>query len=480
MELFIILASLLLAVAAIGLLRSRALQELIAGAASLALFLGAAAIVRKVASGGTYSPAPLFAVDALAAIVLAIIAVIGLAATAYSWQYFRQETEKGIVGPSRVRQYFILLNVFLAAMVFAVTVNSPILAWISIEVTTLSTALLISFYNKPSTIEAAWKYLIISSIGLLMGFFGTLLYFTAFGTAAAQGFVGWPDLIAGAGQLDPLIAKAAFIFVLIGYGTKVGFVPMHTWKPDVYSKAPAPLGALFSGALLPVAFITILRFKSITDIAAGPDFSRNLFVIFGVMSMAIPAAIILTVRNYKRLLAYSSIENAGLMALGFGFGGLGAFAAVLHMIYHSLIKAALFFLSGNFLLKYHSAKIRSVRSALAVMPATAVLFLVGFFAITGAPPFGIFFSKILLLSAGLATRPVFTAAAALLSVVLFVGFFKQVSAMTFGARPEEIPAEKENVWLIIPPLALILLTLYLSFALPAFLQTLIREAIRNF
>src|ERR1035437_4712497 len=174
--------------------------------------------------------------------MILIVSFIGFFTIIYSIQYLRKETTKNIIGFTRVKQYFILLNLFLVAMFLSISASNPIFAWISIEATTLSTAFLVSFYNKPSSVEAAWKYLIINSVGLLLGFFGTLLYFTEI--HGVGGAISWHLLLENSSNLNPLIAKIAFIFVLIGYGTKVGFVPMHTWKPDAYSKAPAPLGAL--------------------------------------------------------------------------------------------------------------------------------------------------------------------------------------------------------------------------------------------
>jgi hydrogenase-4 component F len=448
-------------------------------AATIALAV-AIFVAINVAAHGTYAPFSFFSIDALSAIVMLIIACVGLAATAYSIEYLRQETAKNIIGStsmtkiySRTREYFILLNIFLAAMFFAVTVSSPIFAWIFIEATTLSTALLISFYNKPSAVEAAWKYLIVNSVGLLLGFLGTLLYFTAVNASADGGLVSWQLLMANATHLDPLIAKIAFVFVLIGYGTKIGFVPMHTWKPDAYSKAPAPLGALFSGALLPAAFIILLKCRAVTDAAVGSSFSSYLLIAFGIVSIAVAALIIFASRNYKRMLAYSSIENAGIMALGFGFGGLGIFAAMLHMIYHSLVKSSLFFSSGNFLLKYSSARIANVKGALKAIPVTSTLFLIGFFFITGAPPAGIFFTEVMIFSSGMAAYPVVSIVALFFMAILFVGFFHRATAMVFGEKPTDIAVGEGSVWLIVPPLALIALALGLSVYLPAFMQTLL-------
>lgn len=476
MEILIILGSLFVAVCLGLLVKHRLAIECATVIASCVSLVASVLIAFRVATLGTYAVFAVFSIDAFAAIVMLIIASVGLTTTMYSVSYLRQETAKGIVGFTRVRQYYILLNVFLMAMFAAVAVNSPVLSWICIEATTLSTAFLISFYNKPSAIEAAWKYLMINSIGLLLGFFGSLLYFTSMHSVSEMGFVSWESLIAHASQVDPLIAKIAFIFVLIGYGTKVGLAPMHTWKPDAYSKAPNPIGALLAGSLLPVAFLMILKFRIITDTAVGPQFSQNLLMVFGILSMAVAAFIMFNANNYKRVLAYSSIENAGVVALGFSFGGLGASAAILHLIYHSLVKGVMFFSSGNILLKYHSAKIRNIKGAISVLPITSVLFIAGFLVVTGIPPFGIFYTKMQILLAGIHAHPVVSIVALALMTLVFIGFFKQVSAMFFGRKPEDMERGEESVWLIIPPMVLLIGIVILSVYLPPFLSVLIQHA----
>jgi hydrogenase-4 component F len=480
MELFLIMTAFILAALATFLVNRRGVIEGLAIAAAFVACFESFAIAFKVASSGVYSPTVFFSVDSLGAIVMLIISCIGFATAVYSAQYLRQETAKKIIGFRRVKQYFILLNLFLMAMFFAISANSPIFAWISIEATTLSTAFLISFYNKPSSMEAAWKYLIINSVGLLLGFFGTLLYFTAFGDTGGGAFVSWQAITDNASHLNPLIAKVAFIFVLIGYGTKAGLAPMHTWLPDAHSKAPAPISALLSGALLNVALVLVLRFKIITDASIGQSFSQELLIIFGLLSICIGALIIFTQTNYKRLIAYSSIENMGVMALGFGFGGIGIFGAILHMIYNALTKSALFLSAGTIFLRYSSTKIVNVRGALTTLPVTSILFFAGFFSITGIPPFGVFFTKVYILSAGIQTHSVVAIAALLFMTIVFVGFFKHMVAMVFGEKPADIVAGKENIWLVIPPLTLIAIVLYLSFSLPPFLHTLINEVVLRY
>jgi len=480
MEIIFIITTLIITALLNILIKRRFVIEFFSIIASSVALFESIVVALKVSASGVYSPFVFFSVDSLGAIVMLIIACIGFIATIYSIQYLRQETAKGIIGFTRVRQYFVLLNIFLAAMFLAVTANSPIFAWISIEATTLSTAFLISFYNKPSAIEAAWKYLIINSIGLLLGFLGTLLYSTSVSSLGENGFVSWQSLMANVAHLDPLIAKIAFIFVLIGYGTKVGFAPMHTWLPDAHSKAPAPISALLSGVLLNVALVVLLRFKIITDAVVDQHFTQNLLIAFGLFSIAIATFIILNQKNYKRLLAYSSIENMGIIALGFGFGGLGILGAIMHMIYHSLVKSVLFLSAGTIFLKYSSTKISKIGGALAILPMTGIFFIIGFLVITGAPPFGIFFSKILIVSEGIKTYPIVSVLALFLMAIVFIGFFKHVSAMFFSEKSKDIKIGENSVWLIIPPAILLVIIIILSFYIPPFLSRLINDAVSHY
>ncbi len=480
MELTIILIS-TLATAIICLAsRQRLIIEFASVISAFVTLFESTLVALKVSSFGTYTPYKFITIDSLGAIVMLIISLVGSAAVMYSVAYLREETKKQIIGFTRVKQYFVLLNLFLAAMFLAVASNNPILTWISIEATTLSTAFLISFYNKPTSLEAAWKYLVINSVGLLLGFFGTLLYFTSFKLVGEANTISWNTLLLNAGYLDPMIAKIAFVFVLIGYGTKIGFAPMHTWLPDAHSKAPAPISALLSGVLLNVAFIAVLRFKLVTDAAVGIDFSRNLLIIFGLLSIFVASLIIFTQKNYKRMLAYSSIENMGIIALGFGFGGLGSVAALLHMIYHSLLKSSLFFSAGNIFLKYSSTKIDKIKGTMKALPITAVLFLMGFFAITGTPPFGVFLTKIYILSAGMSAHPIVTVISFVLMSLVFVGFFQKAAAMTFGEKPQGIDSGENNVWLIIPSMAFITIVVCLSFYIPPFLINLLNSTASHY
>ena len=481
MEIIIIITALLGAALVAAFCKNRTVIEIAAVAAVLAAISLAVTTAYNVAYYGPYYPYALFAVDELAALVLLIICTLGCAAGIYSVAYLRQESAKQILELNKVKQYFSLLNVFLAVMVITVTASSPIFTWIAIEATTLAATFLISFYNKKTSTEAAWKYLIINSLGLLLGFFGTLLYFTALQGSAIEGIASWRDLLANAIALDPLIAKIAFVFVLIGYGTKAGLAPMHTWLPDAHGKAPAPISALLSGVLLNVAFISILRFKLITDVAVGGGaVSQNLLIMFGLCSIVVSALVIFTQKNYKRLLAYSSIENMGIIAIGFGLGGFGALAGLLHIIYHSLIKSALFLLAGTVFLRYSTTKITNIRGMCSALPITGVLFFLGFLAITGLPPFGLFFTKIYIFSEAIHWSVPIASTALVFISILFIGFFKHFSKMFFGSRSPEIKAGETNVWLIISPLLLIAGALFLSLYMPPFMQLLINKAVTGY
>jgi len=449
---------------------------MIAILASLGELTATVIAVAAVVKNGSYASAVYFSIDSLGAILLILVAVIGFIVSWYSVGYLKAEVAKNIIGFSRVRQYFILLHLFLFAMFFAIITPNPIMMWIAIEATTLSTAFLISFYNKPSAMEAAWKYLILNSVGLLLGFFGTLLFLYPSLQAGQEGLITWHSIRANVAGFDPFVVKIAFIFILIGYGTKMGLVPMHTWLPDAHSKAPVPISGLLSGVLLNIAFLAILRFKSVVDLAVGRDFSQELLIFFGIVSILVSAFIIFIQKNYKRLLAYSSIEHMGVMALGFGFGGLGASAALLHMIYHSLAKSLLFLSSGHIFLKYSSTKILLVKGVMSVLPFTGVSFIIGFLAITGIPPFGIFITEFSILSAGIQNHPIVTLMALFGLTLVFIGFFRHTVAMIFGENETGMQPGEAGAWTMAPVVILAVMLTVTSFYVPSFLALLINAA----
>jgi hydrogenase-4 component F len=417
-----------------------------------------------------------FELDPLSAIILSVIAFVGTNAMLYSSGYLSEEEKKGYVTPKKMREYYILLNAFLFAMFLAASTTSPVLMWIAIEATTLATVFLISFYNKTSSIEAAWKYVVINSVGLLLGFFGMILLIASIGATGGESLLSWSDLRMIAGGASPLAAHVAFIFILVGFGTKVGLAPMHTWLPDAHSKAPVPISALLSGVLLNVAFLALVRFKGIVDTVSADHFAGNLMIGFGLLSVVIVAFTLLRQKHYKRLFAYSSIENMGLIAIGTGVGGIGAMGAVLHIIYHALTKSMLFMSSGNIFLKYSSTKIDSVRGMIRTLPKTSIVFFLGIFILVGMPPFGIFASKFAILSAATNTSIYLLVALLLALILVFVGFLRHAALMLYGEPNGEIAIGEHNSLTLIPLFVILVVLIVLSLYVPAPIAKLIGEA----
>src|SRR3989344_2812267 len=437
-------------IAAIAGRTRQGIIEYVAVGAGIVQTLLALSIALATVSGKTVAMGSLFAADALGAFALLFTTVVGLAAAVHSVGYLREECQKGFIGFRRVREYYVLFPLFFCAMFVAAATASPIIMWTAIEATTLATAFLISFYNKPSALEAGWKHLIVNSVGLLLGFLGTLLFLNAAaGAGATSPFASWSTLHAISDSLDPLLIKIAFIFVIVGYGTKVGFVPMHTWLPDAHGKAPIPISSLLSGVLLNMALIAILRFHSITDAVIGPSFSQQLLIGFGIVSLVVAALIIFNQKNYKRMLAYSSIEHMGIMSIGFGIGGVATVAALFHMLYHALLKPILFFCAGNFFIKFSSTKTTNIRGALKLLPFSSVVFFAALLAISGILPFGIFFTELSILAAGMAHYPLLMLIILVALAIVLAGFLRSTTHMLFSQAPTDLKAGESSPWMTV-------------------------------
>jgi len=481
MALLIIIGTILMA-ASLSLLVKKKSELLgwITMVASIIELLATLFVASQVLKNGAYALNSYLSVDYLGIIVMLIVAVIGLAASWYSISYLKVEMAHDVIGFRRVKQFFVLLHLFILAMFFAIMTTNPILMWISIEATTLSTAFLISFYGKPSAIEAAWKYLIINSVGLLIGFLGTLLFFHPAIGSPHNGLLTWGWMTDNVSKFDPSVIRLAFIFVLVGYGTKVGLVPMHTWLPDAHSKAPVPISSLLSGVLLNVAFLAVLRFKVITDLVVGSAYSQELLIFFGLASILVSAFIIFTQKNYKRLLAYHSIEHMGIITLGFGFGGIASFAALLHLIYHALAKSALFLLAGNILLKYGSTKMKNVKGIIKTLPITSVLFFIGFLVLAGIPPFGIFITEFSILLTGIQISLIITIIVLFSLAFVAAGIIRHISEMIFGESEQSILDGEAGINTIFPAAILIAILIFISFFIPTEMQSLLHSATLNY
>ena len=351
----------------------------------------------------------------------------------------------------QLRRYQIFINLFIASMLLAVSANNVGLMWIAIEATTIFSALIIPLKLSKTSVEASWKYILICSVGIALAFTGTVLvYFDFFALSGrVDNALNWTVLLQTAPGLHPEVMRLAFVFLLVGYGTKAGLAPMHTWLPDAHSEAPAPLSATMSGVLLAVALYAILRWKVVVDAALGTGYTNNLLLVLGLLSLIIASFSMVLSKNYKRLLAYSSIEHTGLTCLGLALGPLGTFAALLHLVNNSLAKSMLFLLSGRILHRYNTTEISKVSGLLKAMPLTAGLFAAGILAIIGLPPFGIFVSEFALIRAGFdAGRPWLMGIVLALLAVAFVALLNILNRMLFGKPSDGVAVGEIDGWQI--------------------------------
>ncbi|MEI6795943.1 MAG: hydrogenase 4 subunit F [Methanomassiliicoccales archaeon] len=387
--------------------------------------------------------------DSLSAFMIAMISFVGLITSLYSVSYMRHEVETGEVASDRLRLYYTFLHLFMLTMLLVCVVDNLGIMWIAIEATTLASAFLVGFYEKPEALEAAWKYIIICSVGITLALLGTVLTYASSVNALGEisDALSFTTLRDNAALLDPTFLKIAFIFIMVGYGTKVGLAPMHTWLPDAHSQAPSPVSGLLSAVLLNCALYGILRFHIIVSIAV-PGFSSTLLILFGLLSLATAAAFIIVSKDIKRMLAYSSIEHMGIIALGFGLGGFfGVFGALLQMLNHAIAKCLMFFTAGSVVQKYATKEMSQIRGLGTVMPVTALLLVGGALAITGSPPFGLFISEISILQAGLNTGQWLVSALYMgLVALIFAAFMFHIGRMVFGPPAEDVTPGEGHPW----------------------------------
>src|ERR1039457_3305748 len=344
--------------------------------------------------------------DALSAWMVLLIAIVSLATSLYAVRYFRRDLANGTVTERRFREYYVLTPLFATGMLLVVLANNLGVMWIAVEATALSSVLLVALYNRKTSLEAAWKYVMLGGVGLVLALFGTIFtYAAAIGkTGGEMPSFNWSRLLAMAPQLDHHLITLAFIFVLVGYGTKAGLAPMHTWLPDAHSEAPSPTSAMLSGVSLKIAVYALVRFHILTTACLHSSFSSNLLLGFGLFSMLLAGPFILVQQNLKRMLAYSSLEHVGLIFVAVGMNApLTVFGALLHMGYHALTKPVLFFAAGNIHQTCHTLQMRLIGlGMLKLLPVTAVCMALAAAAAVGLPPFGLFFSEMTILTGGFA------------------------------------------------------------------------------
>ncbi|MBP8641367.1 MAG: hydrogenase 4 subunit F [Oscillospiraceae bacterium] len=440
----------LIAVLMFLIIKENKIQHAISVVTSLLLILIAVYLTREVMLFGKleYSSfGGFFYIDSLSIIILDIVLIIYLMASVYSIQYMNHEIKHEKIKPNSLRTYYILLYSFVFTMVFALSVKNMGIMWIAIEATTLSSAFLVGFYNNKQSLEAAWKYIIVCSVGIAIALLGiTLLHLSSIGVLEKQQFLSWTALFENAGALKSSIVRLAFIFILIGFGTKAGLAPMHTWLPDAHSQAPSPISALLSGVLLNSAMYGIIRTVAIVNRNLGSSvFTGRLLMGLGLLSILTAAIFILTQKDYKRLLAYSSIEHMGIIAFALGvFSPLSIFGALFHTINHSLTKSMLFLSSGNILQKYNTKQISKITGVLKVLPVSGLAFLIGLFAITGTPPFSIFSSELSIIVSAFQTSHRFIGVIfVVLLAVVFAGFAVTLFKMFYIKTGEDIPKSGE-------------------------------------
>ena len=370
------------------------------------------------------------------------------------------------------------LLLFLGTMSMVTLADHPIVLWIAIEATTLVSAPLIFIHRSREALEATWKYVLICSVGIALALLGCFFITLAIDIADVDVALTFTSLNKVAAKLDPLWLKVGFIFVIIGFGTKMGLAPMHTWLPDAHSEAPSPASALLSGALLNCAFLGIYKVHTLMYLAGLGAFSSNLLIGFGLTSMFVAGVFILRQSDYKRMLAYSSIENMGIIAFGVGIGGVAVYGAILHLIHHSLIKSSLFLSAGNVLIGFQTKLVDQVGQMAKFLPKTFLSFFAGFLGISGLPPFGIFISELfILLGAIQAGHPVYAALFVFALILVVAGSAQIVTGMSFAKGVAEVQGV-ERFMRVMPPYVLLLASIVLCLWMPDGIYTAILNTIQ--
>lgn len=480
MAIALLLIPFLSAVFSIIVRRAKMAERIATAGSILTLALGAAVAWSVSANGNIYGFGGYLAIDKLSMLMVLLITSIGAGAILFSLSYVKEEVERGHFAQDRVRWYYSFLNFFVLAMLLSVVTGNLGMFWVAMELTTLTSALMVSFYRTRASLEAAWKYVILCSAGIGFALLGTILtYYSS--TGGIGGTLNWSVLMQHSSRLNPVTMQLAFIFILVGYGTKAGLVPMHTWLPDAHSLAPTPVSGLLSGVLLSCAMYGIIRYDAIAVGAIGATYPGILLITFGLISILTAALFMLVQKDYKRLLAYSSIEHMGIIAFAIGLGSkLAIYGAIFHLVNHAISKSTLFFIAGRINHIFRSKQIGRVRGIIGVSPVTGAFFIAGILAIAGSPPFGLFASEFIILSGGFAVGKMVVSLVALFSIIVaFSGLAYYLSRITFGPRtrrPISHPRFRLPVAIFTVGLSsMALIGLYI----PAWLNSLLNEIARS-
>ncbi len=449
---------------------------------SSANFVVSALLMLKVMEHGAFKN-NWFQIDEFNVYLVVLTTFVAMTTSIFSRPYMEHVCHMGWTNKKGMRLYHSMYQLFQFTMLAALTTNNLGVLWISVEGATLATVLLVSLYRTPEAIEAAWKYFMLCGTGIAMALFGTvLLYFAAQhipGFDAEQGLT-WSVLFESSKQMHPVIISIAFVFLLVGYGTKVGLVPLHNWLPDAHSEGPTPMSAVLSGLLLNVALYAVIRMKMIVDNALvssnHPHLAGYMLMSFGLLSFVVAAFFLHRQRDIKRMFSYSSIEHMGLMTFAFGIGGpLATFAGLFHMLVHSLTKSAIFVTVGHATHISGTQNIEKIRGLIRTQPSVGWPLLLGVAAIAGFPPFGIFTSEFLLLIATMKSWPWLAPILLIGLAIAFAGLFRFLHPMVYGEVPDGQQAVKANMW---PVILHLILVLWLGLYIPDTLANWLNEATR--
>jgi len=408
------------------------------------------------------------AIDALGLVILTIVSILFAVVAVYAVGYLSIESPRG------GRAFVSCLLAFLATTSLVALSHHLALLWVGMEATTLALAPLVFHRHDRHSLEAVWKYLVLSSVGIALALLGT------FFLAAAQ-VQGRPllieDLLAGAKTLQPGLLRAAFVFLLVGFGTKMGLAPLHAWKPDTYGEAPSLVAGLMAGALTSCAFLGLARVAQVMTAAGQGPFMQPVLLAFGVFSLLVAAAFMIGQTDLKRLLAYSSVEHMGLLVLGLGLGGTGVWGTVLHVLNNGLAKGLTFLTVGNIVLATGTSHAPSMRGMLRRLPVSGVLLLVGLFAVTGSPPFGMFVSEFTILGAAIGQgHPWVGFSMVVLLAIIFVGMARTILEVLYGDPGDHGPEPREGALRVAGPIVLAVVALLLGLYLPVPLRQVLARA----
>jgi hydrogenase-4 component F len=444
---------------------------------SFGTFLASAFLtVRVITDGPMTALSEQFFVDSFNVFLVALTAFVAFTTSLFSRPYMRIEQHHGKLTINMLRLYYSMYQLFTFTMLLALLTNNLGIMWVAMEAATLTTVLLVSLYRTPASLEAAWKYFILCGVGIAQALFGTiLLYFAAEKVLGAGGTaLLWTHLDAVKTELEPTVLSLAFVFLLVGYGTKVGLAPLHNWLPDAHAEGPTPVSAVLSGLLLNVALYAVVRSKVLVDGALGSHLAGNLMMGFGLLSVVMAAFFLSRQKDVKRMFAYSSIEHMGLMTFAFGMGGpVATFAGMLHMTVHSLTKSAIFFAVGHATQKSGTQLMENIRGLIKTNPTIGWGLAIGSLAILGMPPFGVFASEFMIITTAMHTYPWTTPFLLTALGVAFAAIFSRVQTMVFG----ETDAEKlPHPPALVPVFVHLGLVLLLGLYIPPYLADWYRQA----